>query len=335
MLGYVKLKNNNQELYETNYLEKLKAQTTKIGKLKYFICYWYYELIVWIKNITNIITIKQIYHAYIIILPFSIEKIKKTKLQKCMKKVQKLIKKYQINTLVIQDKLEQNLRLEKENLNRKIHILDGKGIIPYMIKEILEYMMQKQNTKTQLEDLYFCINEPKSIYIENINYLSKYFKTINIITPKISNFQKIANKIEQNENSMITVTNNRKKSLKKAKFIINFDFTEEQIKSYSIYRRAILILLNNNCNCEIAGFDGIQIKNIGIDISQERKEFFQRHYLLQTNSLTTLYESILNEKQGFNKVKEQIEKDQVKLVRLYGSNGVIGDKEYANLTSVY
>lgn len=331
MLGYIKLKNENQELYETNLLNQLQNKQNKIGKLIYWVCYLFFEFIVKIKYYANIITVKQIYHAYIFILPFSIEKASKRKVQIGMKNIQKLIKKYQVDTLVIEKKLEQNINLQKEKMNRKIHILDGKGLMPYMIKEILEYMMEKQNTKTQLEDLYICMNEPKSIYIENIQYLSKYFKTINIITPKINSFQKIANKIEQNENSMITVTNNRKKSLKKAKFIINFDFTQEQIQNYSIYRRAIFILLNNDCNCKIAGFDGVQVQHIGIDISQEKKEFFQQYDLLQNNSLETLYESILNEKQGFNKVKEQIQKDQVKLVRLYGSNGVIGEKEYSNL----
>ena len=35
MLAYLKLKTNDEELYETNYLEELKQKQTKFSKLQY------------------------------------------------------------------------------------------------------------------------------------------------------------------------------------------------------------------------------------------------------------------------------------------------------------
>ena len=40
-------------------------------------------------------------------------------------------------------------------------------------------------------------------------------------------------KLEEKENIIITVTNNKKKSLKKSKLIVNFDFEEEELKKYT------------------------------------------------------------------------------------------------------
>ena len=43
MLAYLKLKTNDEELYETNYLEELKQKQTKFSKLQYTICKYYYN----------------------------------------------------------------------------------------------------------------------------------------------------------------------------------------------------------------------------------------------------------------------------------------------------
>lgn len=401
MVGYIKLKTNNQELYETNYLEKLKEKDTKLAHLQYFMCYLFLEFVVWIKYIGDMITIKKIYHAYLFIFPFELKEGKNMefKLKKCSKKMQKFIKKYQIDTIVLAEELEKKLTISMEGLekeqqegfknrdiskkqqdslnnrnilkkqqdssnnrniskkkqdgskdrnislkektvskdwkplkekqkqnqinlpiSRKVKLLNGKGLMPYLIKEILEYIMEKQNTKTQLEDIYFCIKESNPIYIQNIYNLTPYFKTVNIITPNITKFQKMADKIEEAEGSMITIINNKKKSLKKAQWIVNFDFTKEELKSYTIFRRAIILAIKSDGEYDNICFEGALIQKAKIDTSTEIKEFFERYHLLGNCSLEVLYESLINEKQGLIKVKQKMEQDQIKVIKLYGSN---------------
>lgn len=349
MIGYIKLKTTNQELYETNYLENLKEKNTKLAHLQYLICYFYLEFVVWIKYIGNMITIKKIYHAYLFIFPFELKEGKHTeyKLKHCSKKMQKLIKKYQIDTIVLAEELEKKLTffvesLTKEQQNsskslnnpkgkikdnqsrvlisKKVKLLDGKGLMPYLVKEILEYAMERQNTKTQLEDIYLCIKEPKTSYIENISNLTQYFKTVNIITPNITKFQKIADRIEENQNSIITVINNKKKSLKKAQWIVNFDFTKEELKKYTIFRRAVILEIKKGEEYDNICFEGASIQKAKIDTSPEIKDFFAQYYLLQNCSLETLYESLINERQGFAKIKEQMQQDQIRIVKLCGRN---------------
>ena len=353
MIGYIKLKTNNQELYETNYLQKLKEKDTKLAHLQYFMCYLFLEFVVWIKYIGNMITIKKIYHAYLFIFPFELKEGKNMefKLKKCSKKMQKLIKKYQIDTIVLAEELEKKLTIsmeglekqqqdsfknrdiskknsknwkslkEKQNqISRKVKLLNGKGLIPYLIKEVLEYIMEKQHTKTQLEDIYFCIKEAKPIYIQNIYNLTPYFKTVNIITPNITKFQKVANKIEENQGSIITVINNKKKSLKKAQWIVNFDFTKEELKSYNIFRRAIILAIKSDGEYDNICFEGALIQKAKIDVSTEIKQFFEKYHLLDNCSLEALYESLINERQDLIKVKEQMQKDEIRVVKLCGRN---------------
>jgi len=66
MLGYLKLKTNDEELYESDYLNYIKDN--KWGKIQYYICNIYFKFVVLIKNFFNIITVKQIYNGFLFIL---------------------------------------------------------------------------------------------------------------------------------------------------------------------------------------------------------------------------------------------------------------------------
>lgn len=329
VLGYIKQKKSPDELYESDFLNRLKSKKNILKQITYWICFLFFEIISCIKYVGNIITVKQLYNAYIFILPFNMSNEKKIK--KCMKKVQKLIKKYHITSIVFSKEIEKQLPSLNENVPKKVHLLDGNGLMPYLIKEILEYIVQKQGEKIELLDLYFCMNEPKQIYIDNIKYLAHFFRNIHIVTPRINNFQKIVETIEEKEGTVITISNNKKKSMKRAKLIINFDFKEVEMKKYSIYRRAVIITMKSENNYENVGFEGIQIQKIEIDTSPEIKEFFSKYHLLESVPLNILYESLLNKQQKFYQIRKQLSKDQVRVIRLYGKNGIISEKEYENL----
>lgn len=324
MLGYLKLETNEEELYESDYLNILKEKNSVTAKLQYYILKIYYKFLAKIKYIFNIITIKQIYDTYLFILPFN--KIGNVlKLKKCCKKINKLMQQYNIQTIVIEEKLRKNEIFNKtiDGAIKKIHVLDGRGIIPYLIKEIIEFIFERQNLKIEAEDLYICSKEANNICIENIYYLIHYFRTINVITPNIRRFQNIADQIEEQENTIITVTNNKKKSLKKSKLIINFDFTEKEIKQYTIFRDAIIITINENGFYESNTYSGIQIRKIGIDTSEKIKDFFEEYNLTEDCSMATLYESLINKKQNLEYIKEKMIKDEVKITELYGKNGIL------------
>lgn len=330
MQGYIKLKETDEELYEVNFnVKNPKNKENIFIYIIYFIIQNYLKLVVKIKKCFHIITVKEIYYGLIFILPFSNQKNIEKQLKKCIPKLKKLMRKYGISTLVLSEDLQKNesflTGFKNDNLlEKKVHILDGKEIMPYLIKEIIEYILQ--NKSTQLEDLYLLIKQDYSEYKENIAFLSQYFKTINIVTPCLKSYQKFANKLEKEHSTIITVTNNKRKSLRRAKWLVNFDMPIEEMKKYTIYQTSAIIYLGKDGVYKGNAFDGIHICKAGIDVSQEIKDFFINHNLFKQFSITILYESTLINKR-FWSIKEQMKKNQLKIAKLYGSRGILTREE--------
>lgn len=351
MQGYLKLQDIEEELYEVN-LNSEKANQNYWHHIIYsFVCL-YLKFVVQIKKCFHIITIKQIHYGLIFIIPFKKykeplnsnelkltlkEKIRKKyyeiQLTKCIPKIKKLMRKYKINTLILSDTLRENeIFINEFQKNRKIEkevkILEDKDIMPYLIQEIIMYILQKHGKTTEMEDLYILVNQDNSKYREHIEYLTKFFKTINLVTPCVKSYQKFANQLQEKLSEVITVTNNKKKSLRKAKWIVNFDMLPEDIKKYTIYRTANIIYAEKDNIYKGSGFEGLHICRAGIDVSDELKDFFISQNLLSQCSLTVLYESTIFNQKNVESIHKRMKSDKVKIEKLYGIRGELTEKEY-------
>lgn len=332
MQGYLKFKEIDEELYEMDVPEKPSNNWLK--QMAYFLTCSYLNLVVEIKKWFHIITVKEIYLGLIFILPISnIERNKQEQLKKCIPKVKRLMKKYHVHQMVLAEELRKNEAFLQEFQNNrkveeKVHILDGTEMMPYLIKDIVEYVSQKQGKTPELEDIYLLIKNEDYRYKDNIIFLAQHFKTVNIVTTSLKAYQKFAKQLEEKQDIIVTVTNNKKKSLKRAKWIINFDLQTEEIKKYTINRTASIIYLNKKGLYEENNFEGLHICRAGIDTSQEIKDFFEKEHLLKQCSLTILYESTIDTKQSFKKVIEGLQKDKIRVKKLYGRRGILTDKEY-------
>ena len=136
------------------------------------------------------------------------------------------------------------------------------------------------------------------------------FKTINIITPTIKNFIKLEEELEE-ESELISVLNNKRKSLLKAEYILNIDFSEEDIYKYNINRNSIIFNISDNKINNIYSFDGVIINNIEL-ISSVNEKF----------DLQDEYEK--NKVQIINKINK-------KMYKLVGKNGYISNNELVRL----
>ncbi len=105
--------------------------------------------------------------------------------------------------------------------------------------------------------------------MHNIRKIAKEYKRVNIITNHISKFKNIEKQILENEGIMITVVNNKRKSLVKAKIILNVDFPTELINKYNIYEEAIIINLQGNVKINSKRFNGININDYEITYSND------------------------------------------------------------------
>ena len=263
MYAYLKFMDNIDDLCNDNILkikyllgEKLNKEDDQINqglklkikflflKIEKLLLNGYINISIFIKRIFNVMTIKKTYNGYIFTMPYSVSNIKKEnntrklikrKNENIMKnifKIKRISNKCNINHIIISKEIKQ---VDDEFKNKKI--------MKCMVKEIFEHILSFQDNKIELQDIYIVTKEYNKFNESNIVYLAKFFRTINIVTTKIYEYKRLASKLEKTDNTLITVSDNKAKSLKKAKYIVNVDLDREEINKYSIYRNAIIVNL--------------------------------------------------------------------------------------------
>ena len=240
--------------------------------------------------------------------------------RRCVEKIRKLIKKDNIKQVACEEEIQQYV-------DKKI-LIDEKDIIKYLLLEILEYIFEIQGKKMEQEDIYFLINKDEDIYLENIKTLSEKFKTTNIITEELSKFQKIVENIFEEETT-IYLSNNKRKSLRRAKYIVNFDYGIGEIEKYNINRTAILINIEQKVKIESMAFEGISINNVNIQIPDELIEHFGR--MMEKINKNILYMSLVNQKQELARIKDRIKEDNIHILNLIGDKGIISQEEFKRI----
>jgi len=238
----------------------------------------------------------------------------KKKIDRIISHLIKYIEKYDMNVLVLSNMFSKNVKgysfeiylkevlkdrkYLKDEVNiykNELYFSDGKKIIEYMQYEILEYIMTIQNKKLYQEDVYFLIKKDNKLDLEFLGKFIEKAKTVNIVTNDIDRFKKIQETIYKNENILISVSNNKSKALKRAKYIFNVNLRESDLEKLKINREAILIHLRENIKYSKNGFYGININSIKIKIPDEYIEKFEKidQEILSEFELIKLYESML------------------------------------------
>lgn len=274
------------------------------------------KIVIKIKKKVNIITQKQIDDKKIYIIPDINNKNFIKRLQNKLQKEQESIQ------LVLSNKIKK-LNLEFG----KIKIVDGKKIQKYAIEEILKYIVNlygNKNEKLEFQDIYIMQKEHSFETMAMIEYLKDKVKTVNIITNAIEKYKKLEDSL-YNNGYLITVSNNKKKSLKKAKIIINMDFSKDEISNYVIDRNSIIINFTNNKIDNLKCFDGIIINTIKIYIKEEIEQSLKDMGIYNEFEKIELYESICKI-ENFEKQVQKM-KEEIRIIELIGNNGKISEKE--------
>lgn len=197
----------------------------------------------------------------------------------------------------------------------------------YLTYNFIEYICKIRNEDICQQEVYILVNSPTTSDESSIIYFAEKFKRINIVTKNIKKFYKLQNYLEKKLGIAITVTNNKKKSLLKAKIIVNFNFDDETLNSFNINQKAIIIHNNKKATIKSKLFNGINI--IDYQIAFNRANEFNDSKFNKFNK-KYLYESCIKHK-DFDLIQEQICNDGIKIVNLIGKNGVINNKEYQKL----
>ena len=246
------------------------------------------------------------------------EKTTSKQIEKLAQKTNKIINKLSNSKKVVLSKKTQEESQFVNYLNSYgIQIANGRWLFEILLTNIVEYLINKK--KIEKANISILINDLTEIELRNIKTLAIKYKTINIVTNHIEKFAKLEEQLQE-EGVIITITNNKKKSLMKSNIIINVDFPKELLNKYRIKEDSNIINLRGKMKIIQKRFNGLNINNYEIDFRDDKKEicaYSGKFYLRD------LYESKLYKKQGIDAILQEINRDKIVIKKLYLNNGTI------------
>ena len=233
------------------------------------------------------------------------------------KKLLEKLKEDNIKNIVVAKKDKENIEFLNNIYSNNMNIIDGRILFKHLIPEIIEYISNVCKINKNDMQITILANDYSQINIFYINELITEVKSVNIVTNNINRFKQFADRLYNKEAIVVTIMNNKNKSLLNKKIILNIDFSEEQLKKYKMNRKAIIINIENNIEKVNRTFTGVNINNYKLISKKEESEFEENE----------IYESyiIMNKIQDIRKI---IIKENLQIKSFIGNRGEIDISEY-------
>lgn len=162
--------------------------------------------------------------------------------QKTVEKLQEKMKKYKIDRLIYE-----------KGINIVENRLENEEILKFFIPDI--YLYIRRLIFTKMDEIFVIVNNFNDENLKIIKELALHTKVVNIVS---SNKKYCELEESDKENGCyFSVTNNKRKSLKKAEIIVDLD--ERELTRYKINRDAIIISNVKNLNIS-EYFNGIIVR---------------------------------------------------------------------------
>ena len=256
-----------------------------------------------------------------------IHKNGKSDISKIIRNINKVIKEEKINNIIVSEELKKIDGIKNAFVSKSLQ--DGKYLLKIMIDKAIEYISNTKNERIENQTIYILVNEYSKINLEIIQLLTYKAKSVNIVTNQLRRFLIFEKKIYENSGIMITVSNNKRKGIKRASWIINFDFSQEELLQYNINRDAFFINLQEDEIKISKSFSGVFINGLLIKESVNKQLEMISGYKLFNQ--TILYESTIDKNKSFEEIRKKIENDNVEIESLIGSRGKLEASEYIKM----
>lgn len=309
------------------YLKEVSSYNDILKKEYIRLPLFFKKLVFLYKNIFNIITRHKIKDNEIWVLPIK-EKYSINKIEKILKKGLK----YEQNIYLVSNELKENKILEIMDKLKQEYITEEK-IKKLLVFHILNYIINIQNKEISDLELTILVNNTSNINMYLLEELAKQTKSIKIVSLNIHKFKSLEDKLYNEYGIAIQFSNSYKKSLNKAKLIINLDFSKIEINEYEIFDKAIIInCMKDNIKIKTRLFNGIIINSCDIEYNKELINQFKEMRVYDSYKRLSLYASIIEKEENVLSIYEKIEKDNISIINLMGNSGIINKKEIKNIS---
>ena len=189
-----------------------------------------------------------------------------------------------------------------------LDIVNGIWLFELLSSKILDYILEKKQLEKQNISITVLVNELSENILGNLKVMSKQYKRLNIVTNHRERFKRLEKQLLDDEGIMITVGNNKKKSLARSDVILNVDFPTELINEYNIFDEAIIVNLRGDVRIFKKKFNGLCVNNYDIFVGREDNFDYDKSSKYRA---CEVYEANCNKKQSFDSLIKQIEKDKI------------------------
>lgn len=209
-----------------------------------------------IRKIFNIVELEQ----NRVILPITKSEIENGKLsqkkaQILAKNIVNKLKNAIGNNVILSKEIKKQKNLVNYLYSQNMNIIDGKWLFGILSDEAVTYVVNKKKMKKEKLNVSILVNDVEDYVLENIKLIVGKYKRVNIVTNHLEKFKKLEKEIFEKDGIMVTVTNNKKKSLTKSNVILNYDFPTELINKYKIYDEAIILNVKQNVSISSKRFN--------------------------------------------------------------------------------
>lgn len=209
-----------------------------------------------IRKIFNIVELEQ----NRVILPITKSEIENGKLSQkkariLAKNIVNRLKNAIGNNIILSKEIKKQKNLVNYLYSQNMNIIDGKWLFGILSDEAITYVVNKKKMKKEKLNVSILVNDVEDYVLENIKLIVRKYKRVNIVTNHLEKFKKLEKEIFEKDGMMVTVTNNKKKSLSKSNVILNYDFPTELINKYKIYDEAIILNVKQNVSISSKRFN--------------------------------------------------------------------------------
>ena len=282
-----------------------------------------------LKRMFFIPEIKQIQNYYKVILPVKNGKELNAKMQKKIgESISKKIYEKQNQNLVLANSLK--LKTLKNTLYaNNLNILDGRKLFKYLLPQVIKYIAKAKDIDSHEIEVSIMTNDNSENTMKLLIELAQDIKMLSIVTDDIDRYKAMEEYLLVNMGIVIRTTNNKKRGLLKSNLIINLDFPEDIVNSYSLPKNGIIVNMNEKIAIKSKKFNGINCNSYKIKLSDEEEKYFRENNIFEDFNENELFESTIFLKRTYEAIKNEINKRKIEY--LIGNNGKISKEEYKKL----
>lgn len=229
------------------------------------------------------------------------------------KKIKKILDKTHCKKIILSKELQEKEIFCNQLYTYGFEINNGRWLFKVLAFDAINYAVKKNKMTAEKIKISILVNEIDDIVLETINQIIKKYKNINIVTNHMEKFKKLEEQILEEYGIMITINNNKKKSLTKSDIILNIDFPNELINKYRIAEKANIINIRGNVRIKQKRFEGKIYNDYEIKYENlEEFDFDKENIYYKKN----IYEAYIYKQQPIGNIMNKIRKDKVKIVEL-------------------